>query len=365
MKSCRLLSAAAGGFLAMIAVSASAAGDERFGPESWRAAVIEAGLDPEVVVFPFSVSSGMAEWAEQAIGGRTSLSATQKLVRIQEAMFEEGGFDFAYEGTSTLTAEEAFESRNGNCISFTALFIALTRSLGVPTRLMSVTQKPRVERDDGLVVINRHVVAAYQSSRGIATFDFNMSSETELVGLTIIDDVEASAMFHNNLGATALREGNPSGGLKHFGLTTRLWPEWGVGWVNLGVTLAHLGNAHGALGAYNRALEMDPGNSSALNNMAHVYQMLGREAEARTARRAAARTTENPFTLVSMADSEMIRGNLDEAAAFLKRAKRWYSSEPEVFDGLARLARRRGEAGRESKFRRKAERLRVRRESQR
>jgi Flp pilus assembly protein TadD len=128
--------------------------------------------------------------------------------------------------------------------------------------------------------------------------------------------------------------------------------------VNLGVTHSHLGEDDQALGAYNRALLADPGNSSALMNMAYIYLRLGRNEEARIAQLAAAETTENPYALVAMADSELIRGKSAEAARYLKRAKRMYSREPEVFDGLARLAESLGKARRAARFHRKAEKLR-------
>jgi Flp pilus assembly protein TadD len=329
-----------------------------FGREAWAKAVRERGLNPGEVIYPFSASPEMVEWAERAVEGGGSYGEIQRLIRVQDAMFEDGAFDFTYDGAQTLTARQAFDARKGNCISFTALFVSLTRSIGVPTRLMSVEGVPQVRRDGDLVVINRHVVAAFESGGDVAVFDFDLTSEDELVGRRIIDDVEASAMFHNNLGGTALRDGDRSSALQHFRVTTTLWPSWPVGWVNLGVTHSHLGEADNALQAYDRALLADPGNSSALMNMAYLYLKLGREDEARIARLAAAETTENPFALVAMADSELIRGNDAEAARYLSRAKRSYGREPEIFDGLARLAESRGKARRAARYHRKAEKLR-------
>jgi Flp pilus assembly protein TadD len=326
--------------------------------DEWSRIVREKGLDPATVVYPFSTSPDMVEWAERAVEGGGSRSEIQRLIRVQDAMFEDGAFDFAYDGGQTLTARQAFEVRRGNCISFTALFVSLTRSIGVPTRLMSVEGVSQVGRDGDLVVINRHVVAAFSSGSDVAIFDFDLTSEGDLVGRKILDDVEASAMFHNNLGGTALRDGDRLSAMRHFRITTTLWEDWPVGWVNLGVTYSHLGEDDKALGAYNRALMADPGNSSALMNMAYIYMRIGRKEEARIARLAAVETTDNPYALVAMADSELIRGNSAEAARYLKRAKRSFSREPEVFDGLARLSDSLGKARRAARFHRKAEKLR-------
>lgn len=329
-----------------------------YGYDAWRRAVADAGFEPESVIYPFAADPEMEAWAEEAVGARSGLDPLDALDRLQAAMFRDESFDFAYDEARTSTAAGAFRSRRGNCISFTALFVALSRSLGLPTRLMSVERVPQVERDGGLVVINRHVVAAVRSGTEVVVYDFNLSSEAPFGQRRFIDDVQASAMFHNNLGGTALREGDAPGAREHLEITTGLWPDWSVGWVNLGVTLSRLGDPMAALEAYNRALDVDPGNSSALNNMSFIYTQLGRDAEAETARRAAVRTTENPFTLITMADSEMMRGNLDEAGRYLRRARRWYPDEPEVYAALARLATYRGDLDRAARRMRKADRLR-------
>lgn len=354
-----LLAAAA--VVVVLAPVARAAEEQAFDRQAWNARIVELGLDPETVIYPFSVTPEMERWADDAVSGPGVRSPVQRLVRIQEAIFEGDEFDFAYDRAQTLTAPEAFAARSGNCLAFTALFIALTRSVGVPTKLMSVARTPRVERDDGLVVINRHVVAVYRSGRGTVTFDFNFSSDEEVVHRSVIDDVEASAMFHNNLGAAALRDGDVDAAVRHFELATTLWPEWSVGWVNRGVAFARSGHVDDALDCYRRALERDPGNPSALNNLAHVYLGLGLEDEALNARRAAARDTDSPFTLIALAEAEAIRGRLKQAERHLKRARRWHAAEPEVWYASARLADRVGKDRRAARYRAKAKKLAARR----
>ena len=344
--------------VATCAASAAAA-DAVFGYEAWKRAVEKKGLDPDEVVYPFHASAEMVDWAEEATGESRGLEPNQRLESLQTAMFDTAKLDFDYDDEQTLTAADAFAARRGNCMSFTALFVALSRSVGIPTVLMEVRRDPSVARDDdGLVVISRHVVAAYRSGGGVWAFDFNLSSTAPFVGGWVIDDLRASAMFHANLGGAALRDSDLSGALDHLETTTALAPDWSAGWVNLGVTYAHLGRADDAFKAYRRALEIDPLNASALNNMSILYENLGREVEARIALRAAAERTESPFTLIAMADSEMLYGNYRGAAKYLRRARRWYPREPAVYEGLARLARRTGELRREEKYLHKASKLR-------
>jgi Flp pilus assembly protein TadD len=102
------------------------------------------------------------------------------------------------------------------------------------------------------------------------------------------------------------------------------------------------GDAERAFADYQRALEVEPGNPSALGNMAYIYRDQGRDHEAEVALRAAAQQTTNPFTLIAMADAEMARGRWGAASRYLRRARWWYGTEPEVYLAMARLAQRRG-----------------------
>lgn len=344
--------------LAVAVTSVTVQSAEDAGYESWKREVIRVGLDPDDVIYPFSATPEMVAWAEDAMHAHVGNDPVLRLRRLQEAMFNDRSFDFAYDMYQTFTAEEAFDARHGNCMSFTVLFVSLARSAGIPTQLMSVRRSPEVERDGGLVVINRHVAAGYRYGNEAVTFDFNLSSATPPISRRMIDDIEASAMFHNNLGGSALRAGDEADARRHFEIATRLWPGWATGWVNYGVTLVRLDDIDGAFEAYGRALEVDPGNSSALNNLSYLYKLLGRDAEADNARRAAAKTTENPFALIAMADSAMMRGNMDEAKRYLRRARWSYPREPEVYEGLARLAKFQGKLIRAEKRMKKAEKLR-------
>jgi Flp pilus assembly protein TadD len=235
----------------------------------------------------------------------------------------------------------------------------MSRSLGIETVLLEVQRDPEIDRQDSLVVVNRHVAAAYSSGPQMAIFDFFLSSDAPVIGREVIDDVFASAIHHNNLGGVALRENRLDVALKNFEITTTLAPTWPSGWVNLGVARIHEDDVPGALAAYGRALEIDPRNSSALNNLSILYGRLGRYNDARLALTEAARRGKSPFVLVALADAEMLSGRLEEARKYLRRAKRLDPDEPEVWDALARLARRTGQERLVAKYRQKADALRL------
>jgi tetratricopeptide (TPR) repeat protein len=277
-------------------------------------------------VYPFDATTEMEGWVDDVLNGSGSKTADAKLDVIQQAMFDRG-FDFEYAEGLTLTAAEAFEQRRGNCMSFTALFVALARSAGIDAYLLYVRRTPEVEKEDDLVVINHHVVAAHRSPRKVRVYDFYLTTAEPFIQQHVIDDVLATAMYHNNIAGHAIREGDLAHAERNLRITTTLAPNWPPGWVNLGVTRFRSGDSEGALSAYRKVLELDPTHPSALTNMAYLYRELGWEEEANTALRAAAHRSNNPFTLIALADVEMFRGDYGKAADYLRRARLWYRSE--------------------------------------
>lgn len=345
--------------LAVANAYAESPGDEIFGYEAWRAAVVELGLDPDVVVYPFQINQEMKEWADEKIRGSAGLAPSTRLEILQRAFFAQGEFEFEYDQARTLNAQEAFVARHGNCMSFTSLFIALSRSLDMPTFLLSVKRQPEVIRDEGLVVVNRHVVAGFRAPNKVYIYDFYVTDTSPYISQRVIDDVEASAIYHTNIGGYAIRIDDLDEAERNLELAIILAPRFAPAWVNLGVTRSRLGNVEGAFDAFQRALEVEAGNSSALVNLAKLYREQGRDDEADTAMRAAAEGTRNPFTLIAMADAEMTRGRFDEARQYLRRARWWYGKEAEVHLALARLARLEGEEEKAAKHLQRASELRT------
>ncbi len=344
--------------LILLVVAALPAESANPSSAKWHAEVVGQGLDPTEPVYIFEATPEMAEWASEHVEERRSRRALQRLETLQRALFDRSDFNFEYEEALTLSAPQAFEQRRGNCLAFTSLFVALGRSIGIPVVLVSVETAPDIFRADGLVIVNRHVVAGYRDFNKLHLFDFYATSDAPYVQQRVISDVTASAMYHANVGGSALRSDDLDDARRHLELATRLAPDWAPAWVNLGVVLHRQGLDDEAMHAYARALDAEPTSPSALTNMAAIYRRSGELDAERAALAAATKRTRNPFTLIAMADLEMNRGELAKARARLRRAKWWYPREPEVYDALARIADRAGEADRVKRYRDRAAELR-------
>lgn len=331
-----------------------------FGHQEWLREVQRRGLDPAAVVYPFAATPEMVAWAEQRVAIYRGLGVPRMLEMLQQELFQREQFDFSYEDDLTLTAVEAFDQQRGNCMAFTALFVALSRGLGVSTFLVSVRRAPTVEKENNLVIVNRHVVAGYRAPDKLHLYDFYVTSESPYVRHWIIDDIQASAMYHTNRGGAAIRADDLRAAIQHLEVATVLDPTWTPGWVNLGVARFRSGEVEAAMAAYEAALAVEPADSSALTNMAVAYRALGLKDEARAALLAASAGPTNPFTLIAAADIEMSHGRYDEAERHLRRARWSYPELPDVYDAMARLARRQGEEGRATRFADRATKLRRR-----
>ncbi len=343
------------GIAAFGAIQAEAS--DRPGAGRWARWIEAAGIDPATAIDPFATSPEMVAWVEDVLRPHKADDDLEQIIAIQHALFD-GSFGFSYEADLTLTAEEAFERRRGNCMSFTVMFVSLARTAGIEAFLMTVMRKPDVDREGDLVVVNRHVVAAMMNQLGtVAIFDFYIRDDGPRIQRLVIDDVKATAMYHTNLGGEAIRDGRLDDASEHLRIATVLAPDWAPGWINLGVVQNRMGDKAGAFEAYRKALEADPLDPSALTNMAAIYRDQGMEREADMALRAAAHQTTNPFTLIALADVEMIDGNVRAARKWLKKARRWYPREPEVYRALSRLAAQRGDLDGSARYQDRAIRL--------
>lgn len=291
---------------------------------TWRQQVLAAGLNPESLPNPLETSQEMREVAEEVtIPGS---DPREQLAQIQSYLFDEARFPFEYDARGTHTARQVFELRKGNCVSFTNLFIALGRTLGIPLR-PALIERGEVEKEGDLVVINTHLVALYAHDDGITMYDFAQEREEPIKGLSILDDLWLTSIFLNNQGVDALRKGEHGEAVRQLGLAARLTPEFTAALGNLGVAYRQAGDPERALATYRRALEIEPGAPTILNNLASLYRSLGREAEARAALQAADLSGASPFMLVTRGDLELTQGNPRKALKLYKRARR---SDPQL-----------------------------------
>ena len=321
--------------------------------QQWEQAVARQGLDPAMVVHPLAASEEMYQAALQAAGLR---EPREQLRQLQAWLFDPQQFPFDYEARETLTAREAFAARRGNCVSFTNLFIALGRSLGVPLQA-ALIQRGDSELEGDLVVINTHMVAVYQHSDGAVIYDFSRASNRTLTGMWVMDDVWVSAVYMNNKAVEAIRGERYDEAVEILDRVLRLTPDFTAAYGNLGVAHRLAGQPDLAFDVYHRALELEARDPTVLNNLASLLRSLGRTAEAQAALKAASLRGATPYLLVTRGDLEAREGNVREAKKLYRRAHKEDQTLPEPLLALARLYREQNQPDAARRYVRRALRL--------
>jgi len=296
----------------------------------WRVEVRRHGVDPATVVDPLAVTDEMRRAAEQAVGeGRT----IERLHQLQQFLF---GDEFAYEPRGTYTAIEAFRRGRGNCVSFTVLFIAMSRSLGIPMRAALLRPVLKTEQAGDLIIVNNHLVAVYENWSDPRVFDFYLRQQWATTDLQFVDDLWLTAIYTNNLGAAELIAGNAAGAVADLEAAIRLAPRFLAPYGNLGLARRQLGDERGALAIYEAALKIDPGYSPILNNLAALYATTGRDREARDVL-AGSNSGRAPYLLLLKGVFAARDGRPARALRYYRRAARDGPRLPEPLVAIARI----------------------------
>jgi tetratricopeptide (TPR) repeat protein len=288
-------------------------------PQQWAAELTRRGVDVREVPDPLAVTEPMRKAARELAGVGPAID---RLQRLQAAFFDDRKFHFHYSYRGTFTASEAFARREGNCLSFTNLFVAMGRSLGLPVTTALVKRTQASEQEGDLIIVNNHVVAALQYETQWQYFDFDRRPHEPPTAVIPLNDLWITALYLNNRGADELRAAHPEIALRYFQYATKLAPGFAAGWGNVGVARRRTGDIQGAFDAYAQALSISADDPTILGNLASLYRSLGKESEAEMALKSVNLATATPHVLIVRGDLELANGRIRAALRLYKRARR-------------------------------------------
>jgi tetratricopeptide (TPR) repeat protein len=189
----------------------------------------------------------------------------QALVDFLSAKKPEG-LGLVYDWSATGSAASTIESGRGNCVSLATVLVALGRCVGWPIYYAEAGSRfPETQDFDSMRALSDHmaVLIAAESFQMVVDFSGQL---TEFEDLRPIDDLTAYAHIINN--TTAQRLMIPGSipdeaqwqiainGLG-LGLATRIQPELGRAWNNLGIALTRQGRFEEAREAYQQLVALD------------------------------------------------------------------------------------------------------------
>lgn len=280
------------------------------------------------------IDEDMRRFLEDRVDGSTRLP--ERLEQLLDAVVEDASFGLNYEGY-TRTASETFHYRNGNCLAFTNMFVALARSVGLDAAYQEVDIPPVWDRQGDMIVLSRHVNVNVQNvpeegGYGLHAvwgrrnehgriIDFNVTEFRTFFRTHVISDERAFAHFYSNLGAEAVRDNKYPEALAYLRKSLAYEPGFSAAWSNLGVLYSHVGDLPTAKLAYERALFHDPDSITTRSNLASVLRQLGDTEQAtKLSAEVEAYRNRSPYYRYHLATQAVSKGHYEEALDHLKYA---------------------------------------------
>jgi tetratricopeptide (TPR) repeat protein len=305
-------------------------------PGEWNRRLAARGVETPDLPYPLDVSDALRAAAEEHAGQGKPIN---KLENLQRYLFDPDKFFFDYEDRVTLTAAEAFDRGGGNCVSFTNMFIAMGRAVGIPVQAALAYGPEGSQRVDDLVVVDSHVVAAYRHSRGKAIYDFQQQREIALVGYELLDDYWLMAIYLNNHAVELILDDRVEEAQVFIKDALRLAPDFVDAYNNLGVSYRRLGQTEKALDAYLLALRLEPGNRSIQHNLRPLFAIMSEERNAGID----PETISEFDRLIADGDVELSHGAVVNAKKLYQRAIDLEPDRPEPHVSIARAQLYRGQ----------------------
>lgn len=269
---------------------------------------------------PLAMTDAMRAFLEDKVGRRQTRTA--RLLDLHTILFDpDDGLGVKYGSTATLTAAETFEQATGNCLSFTLMFVAMARYLGLNAYFVEVDEVMGWSQRGDFGLSHWHMYVDVELDNAVEMVDFLPWSDRSYNSARRIGEERAMAHFHSNVGTEALAAGDTALALEHFRHALALDPGFHPARVNLAVAYRRAGVADAAEVQLLNVLDADPLNAVAAANLANLYSETGRYEEA--VRWAAAREEflrENPFHHYRLGIRALQSGDDQAARDHFKRA---------------------------------------------
>ncbi|NJN51444.1 MAG: tetratricopeptide repeat protein [Gammaproteobacteria bacterium] len=294
--------------------------------------------DEDVLALP----EAARPFIEAATRGRGA--AIGKVKGLAQLFGGSGALGLEYQVLAIGTAAETFETRIGSCLSYTHLYIAMARSIGVDAHYREIVAVPQWEVVGDFAVLNRHVAAYGEVPMfGSYVMDFGLLDESERQFGRVISDERARAQHFNNRGAWALSQGDAQGALSYFKRAILLDRSLSFVWANLGTAFMRIDELERAEQALRQALAIKPYETTAMNQSHGCTSGSDRDhLSQQFLERVTSALHQNPYLLFQRAGAARRSGEWRESVNLLRQALR---IQPDELYFLIELGRSYREGG--------------------
>jgi tetratricopeptide (TPR) repeat protein len=276
-----IASVLAAGLLATIALGCASAPTGRrtlaYPPDAFREVLSTRvpELSEELASPPFEIDPQIVKRARAAVEkAPLGPPRVEALVRFLTEP-EPKGLGIVYDWSVTATAKRTLELRRGNCFALASVLVGLGRGIGWPIYYAEAKpREPETQQFEDVKALSDHMIVLIVAKTVQMFVDFTGLIKNGQYDVRAIDDVRAYAHLINNLAGQRVM--NPDrassdedwqAAREGFELATRIEPDLGRAWNNLGIVYRRLGRIDDARRAYHRALELDAGFGSAERNL--------------------------------------------------------------------------------------------------
>ena len=281
---------------------------------------IAGALEPENVadVDILELTPEMKAFLDARIRDRQGES--DRLRALIYAVIVEGTFNLVYDET-TRTAGETFQDQRGNCLSFTNMFIAMARYVGLEAHYQEVDVPPDWSLAGESFLLSKHVNALLELSYGERIVDFNVYDFKISFDKNVVSDKRGRAHYFNNLGVEYMLAADTARAVAHFRQSLREDATFTPAWINLGILHRREGHPEYAEAAYLQALRIERNNLVAMSNLANLYDAEGLT-EYATVYKARVEThrMQNPYYRYMLANEAFVSGDYRTAIGHLEYA---------------------------------------------
>jgi len=235
------------------------------------AAVAERAPTPDLL----ATDRDMRDFVQLYTGGVRS--KRQRLMMLHSAVQGAATLDMQYDPLAEGAASEVFHRGSANCLSYANLFVALAREAGLDARYQWLDMRPQWTRRGERVMLRLHVnVVIKLGNREQFMVDIDPLPSRDIAGSREVSDTDAQALYHSNIAMEALAGGDLEQAWLHGVRALQLSPRTAHLWVNLGAIYRQAGQHRDAESSYLYALQLDPQDRSAMNNLVVLYGIEGR-----------------------------------------------------------------------------------------
>ncbi len=246
-----------------------------------------------------------------------------RLTLLIHSVTSNGVLGFDYDESLTLSSTETFDARAGNCIGFANMVIAMARRSGLKADYQEVYRRPEWSSHEDTVLLIKHINVIVSGRGYTYVVDASGIKIDPNIRRRIVRDNYAKALYLNNIGAEALLKGDLPTAYAYMSKAIDTEPLMTDPWVNLGVVFSRNSQFKEAETAFQRALQIDSSEYSAMSNL---YELYLAQDDLQAAEQLQAKVEDyrwgNPYHLLKLSNAALEESQFEESTSLLRRAIR-------------------------------------------